>query len=590
MPNFSFGLEKAVEENLTLFGAGYEARASLGLEKIWRKCEDYYRSNQNTPKTDDDVGSVTNMIFPTIISQVSDLVDDPMEISIVGEEPSDDVFSKDLGYVMDWIFWRNKMFQKIEKSETRRLKFGTTVWKCYYDPVLDMIVYEPISPVNFIPDPKIKEPWLLHQADFCCHASWLPMNYVKRMFPEEGRKLKSTSSKHTSRYDLNIFDHEDNEQIKAITNNKCLFIERWGIEGNRLVKVSTADEYVMYDSRKDNRIQNKPSKSFYNKAQYPFTIIPCYPVEGRVWGMGDAEYLIPTQDLINDLDDQIRANARLMGNLQIVVGLASGINIKKWTNKAGLKIPARDPNAWSAVQPPTMPAYITNRRDRAFSEGEMISGRPDVSEGRQEGSVRAASAILAMQEAGNRRARHKKVQLETGMTQMVDTSIDYLKEFFPVQKAYRILGRDPGYIWFRGSDLKQVPRLQPDPNGVPDEATGKVPLVPLTDKDGQQMVKDAKFDVRVSLGAGLPHNKAFLYQSTIELANSQIITREEAREFVKDCLDWPIADPYTPQGTFAGVGASYSQGGGGNPLDTQSIPPELMNQIVAALGSQGGLR
>ena len=43
-----------------------------------------------------------------------------------------------------------------------------------------------------------------------------------------------------------------------------------------------------------------------------------YKRKGRLWGMaGDTEQLIPVQDIINSLDDQIRMNTRLMGNAQI---------------------------------------------------------------------------------------------------------------------------------------------------------------------------------------------------------------------------------------------------------------------------------
>ena len=39
---------------------------------------------------------MTNIIFPIIESQVSDLVDQPLDISVIGEEPSDQEFAQDL--------------------------------------------------------------------------------------------------------------------------------------------------------------------------------------------------------------------------------------------------------------------------------------------------------------------------------------------------------------------------------------------------------------------------------------------------------------------------------------------------------------
>ena len=39
-----------------------------------------------------------------------------------------------------------------------------------------------------------------------------------------------------------------------------------------------------------------------------------------------------------------------------MVGIGSGINVRKWTNKPGLKIPAKDHTAFQAVQPPFIPS------------------------------------------------------------------------------------------------------------------------------------------------------------------------------------------------------------------------------------------
>lgn len=586
-------LDRKVKEVLDYFGAAYDTKESLGLHTDWRTYEEYVRGEQNPVLSEEAPGSVTNIIFPVLASQIADLVDEPLEVLVIGEEPSDDVFANDVRHILEWIQFKNRMIFKLDKAEWRRLKFGTAVWKVYYEPSPTngngSIVIEPVSPVNVFPDPKVKDVWQLDEGDFVMHAMWKPINWLKK-HPVYGENAKDLKPLQTSPYNITIFEGEDNENIKEITANKAFVIEAWmrGKKG-QLVRRVIANETKLYDSEEDPRLGDK---SFYDHGRYPFVFIPCYPVEGRIWGMGDVELLIPTQDLINDLDDQIRMNARLMGNIQIVVGMASGINPKKWTNRPGLKIPARDPSAWQMVAPPSIPAYIPNRRVQAMQEAEIISGRPDVVEGRRSSGVRAASAILALQEAGNRRARHKKLFLQEGLSQIFELCVDYLKEFFTVEQAFRVLGKDPSqvtYIWFKGSKLRAVPKL------VPSSQTGQ--LVPLVGKDGKEVTKDAHFDIRVSVGAGLPHNKAFLYQTIIEMVGLQVITREEARIYLKDLLDWPIANPMEPignnfappnQAVFGGGGQEYPNNvplnafaGVPNP---EEIPPDLLEKLVALLG------
>lgn len=577
-------LDPIVRDVLDKYNGARDAKESLGLNAEWREYEDYCRNKQNNPETDEDPGSVTNVIFPVIASQVSDLVDEPLAISCIGEEPSDQVFSQDLEHILDWIEFKNRMFLKLDKFENRRLKFGTSGWKIYYDPLTHMIVIEPISPVNFFPDPKVKECWQLEEGDFVAHAIHQPIPYLRRKWGSVASGLESSHQDE----ELTIFEGETNEDTRQITANKARVVEIWTKDkNNTLRRRVVANEKLLYDSKSDG-------SSFYEHGRYPFVIIPCYSVEGRLWGMGEVELLKPTQDLINDLDDQIRMNARLMGNIQIVVGLSSGINIRKWTNKAGLKIPARDHDAWRMVQPPQIPEYILRRRVEAMREAEVISGRPDVTEGRRSG-VRAASAIMALQEAGSRRARHKKMFLQDSLSRVFDFCIDYLKEFYTEEQAFRILGKsmgpdnpEPQYLWFKGSKLREVPKLIPDGIGG---------LVPLLGEGGQEETKDAKFDVRVSVGAGLPHNQAFLYQAVIEMVKENIITREEARYFIKDQLDWPVANPGQPEGTNFGAGLIPGLGGAApgmgldaSQFDVNSVPPQILQSLVASMGGMGGAR
>jgi hypothetical protein len=128
---------------------------------------------------------------------------------------------------------------------------------------------------------------------------------------------------------------------------------------------------VLYDSDEDE----EAGELYRRLNRYPFVMVPCWPVEGRPWGMGMVEILKPVQDLINDLDDQVRMNARLTGNIQKVIDVRSGIDPRKWDNTPGLNIPAYNVNGFQIVQPPNMPAYILNRMNEAKSfDAELVSG------------------------------------------------------------------------------------------------------------------------------------------------------------------------------------------------------------------------
>jgi hypothetical protein len=317
--------------------------------------------------------------------------------------------------------------------------------------------------------------------------------------------------------------------------------------------------------------------------------------------MGDTELLIPTQDVINDLDDQIRMNARVMGNIQVVVGTAAGINLKKWTNLPGLKIPAKDPDAWRPVVPYPIPAYVPARRTQAFSETEVISGRSDVTEGRRSGSLRSAAAISQMQDAGSRRAKHKKLMLQEGLRQVMELVYEYVIEFMDVERAFDFEeGNSRESMWFRGSDFKELPIQTLNENF---DATSDNPSTgmykDLLDEEGETMTRKGEFMIEVDFGAGLPNSPSFLYESTLELHRENLITQEEARATLKTVLNYPIVDPYKPQGKFLGRNNSAEQLAMANGMPVpgqepqpQQIPGQMQlpmpQQDPAAMGGMPG--
>lgn len=614
------------------FKSAYIAVQQLGLHRKWGIYDDYWASKQNVPENEEDPGSVTNIVHPVIESQVADLVDEPVDFMIKGVEPSDEMWAKYAQFVCEWIWDQNKMAAKMDRFERIRLKYGTGVWKVYYDPFGNRssgsICIDPVGPEKMYIDPKVTDPMKIQDSDFIIQVSDVSLRWLVRRF---GKRAKYVRPRTNSRYQSNIFAGENIKDASSqASTTSVTLIEYWVKDEDGLLRlIYMADDVILWDSRWNAKKQKaegleywNPDESFYENGKYPFVFVPCYLREGQVWGMGDVELLQPVQDMINDLDDQIRINARLMGNIQVVVGLASGINPQKWTNKPGLRVPARDHTAWQMVQPTGLPSYIMDRRELGKREAELISGRTDVTEGRKPGGVKAASAIIALQEAGNRRVNHKKLMSQVGLSEVVVMSFEHFTSFFTEQMAIRVTGEKQNepdqFAWMKGSDFNQIPQMVPD-TAQPTDANGLHPLTQLEEvkynKDGSTtrtpQTKRAEFDFSVKMGSGLPRNKSFLYQAGLELHREQVLTTEEARQFFKDMLDWPLIDPFNPVGVYSnnkpelgpdghpiqppqppgqpGMGGGPGQPGGapGMTQMPQGMNPQLMQQLSGMLGGQG---
>lgn len=569
------------EKIITSFRASFLAKDSIGLHKMWQTCEAYWAGEVNLSESEEDPGSETNIIQPIIESQVADLVDGAMDFDVKGLEPTDSPHTDKVRHIFKWVWYMNKMVPKLDCFERERLNYGTSGFRVDYDgtacagkglPTIDYVGVE-----ELFPDPKIKDCRKIQSGDFFIRAMPYTLNGLIRRFGDKARSVKPEGG--FAPYDIRIFkDQDDSSGINDIIRSQCLLYEFWERDDeDNLRRIYAAGGIILEDS-----FDTKERKSFYQNGKYPYVLIPCYVRKGRLWGMGDTEQLIPTQDMINDLDDQIRMNARMMGNVQIVVGQGAGINIKKWTNMPGLKIPAKDVEAWRPVVPYPIPSYIPARRSEGFKEAEIISGRSDVTEGRRSGSLRSAAAIAQMQDAGSRRAKHKKLMLQEGLREVMELVYEYVVEFMDVERAFDFEeGMKKESMWFKGSDLGQLPIQTLNENfDATEDKPGTEMYKNLTDEEGNDMTRKGEFIIEIDFGAGMPNSPSFIYESTLELHRENIITQEEARAALKTVLNYPIVDPYKPQGKFLGRNNSAEQLAMANEMPIPGADPNAQPEQI----------
>lgn len=602
-----------------LFNGAWLAKQNMQLHENWRRFDDYYHSRQGVQETPDDPNSNTNVIKPIIDSQIADLVDKPQAVSAKGVELSDELYAIQTQHMMDFILDHNKFKQKLERAEHDRLELGTSVYKVYFDEDAlggrGLPTYDVVDPANFFPDPKITAYTNLQDAEFIIHATWKPLSWFRRVFPKRGKYLQRQVN---VLYDPKIYEGDNSDESDYTTSQRALLLEFYTRDDEgELYCLSVSQQIILQDTREEEgKLQRRD--------MYPFVVIPCYPQRGILWGQGDVELLIPTQDIINDLDDQIRINARLMGNPQIAFGIGAGrgFDPRKWTSQPALRIPMRDVNSFRVVEGRPVSPDVINRREKAFQEADVISGRPDVTRGQQPSGVTAFRAIAALQQAGQKGTVHKKEMLKEGFRQVLQLLYDEMIEKWDEEMWVRIEGQMPDYKFYDPRKLREVDRLIPnemaDAN-MPNEPEHKV----LEDEDGKPMTRVAEFDLSITIGDGLPSDKAFVFDmitdlSKIAIEGKPVIFWRELREYLREEVGLPLRDEeemtqeqqqmpgmggqvppgMAPEGMMPQQGAPMQPGmmpgqPQGQPMPQgppqglpQGIPPELLMQLMQQAQAQ----
>lgn len=546
-----------------LFRGAYTSKDQMDLMNKWATYDNYKHGLQNEQQAPDHPGSVTNIIHPIIESEISDITDKPFSTIAEGHEPGDDMYAEDVQNAMDFVLQRNKFAVKLDISEHDRLELGTTIIKVFHDSnALEgqgLPTFEIVSPANFFPDPKWTAAHLLQECEFIIHAVPRPLSWIRAKFPKLGKYVvRETTCPYDP--DLDTVNFKTDE-VEPATSQKALLIECYMKDANGdIYCVHVANHILLEDSRDVLK-----GKKLQRRNMFPFVAIPCYTQRGTGWGQGDVELLIPTQDLINDLDDQIRMAARLMGNPQIVVGqnAGKGFDMRKWTNKPGLRIPMRDHTAFTPVPGIPVSPDIPMRREKAFEEANIISGRPDVSRGESPGQVTAASAILALQQAGQKQVVHKARMWKQGWSKVLELLYDEMIENWDEPMWIKVDGRaDDPYKFIDHTNLRNIPVMVPNVNPMPGEDGIKQlhdmePMMngeePMMDEYGtpmfqsKPMTREAKFTLSLNIGDGLPNDKTYQYQMMQENAKlviegKPVVTWSEYRKFMRDVAGAKLED------------------------------------------------
>lgn len=575
-----------------LFEGSWIAKQNMQLHSKWQTCDNYVHSRQVIQESPDDPASDTNIIKPIIDSQIGNLVDKPQSVSARGVELSDELYAIQTQHMLDFVLEHNKFKQKTELAERDRLELGTSVYKVYFDDEAlggrGLPTYDVVNPANFFPDPKVTSYHLLQEAEFIIHATWKPLSWFRRTFPKRGKYIQRQLN---VLYDPKIYDGTHADESDYSVSQRALLLECYMRDDKgELYCLSVSQNIILQDSRgEEGKIQRRD--------MYPFVVIPCYPQRGMLWGQGDVELLIPTQDLINDLDDQIRVNARLMGNPQIAFGINAGrgFDPRKWTSIAGLRIPMRDVNAFRVIDARPVSPDVVVRREKAFQEADIISGRPDVTRGQNPSGVTAFRAIAALQQAGQTGVIHKKEMLKEGFKQVLQLLYDEMIENWDEEMWVRIDGRVPDYKFYDPRVLKEIPQLIP--NQMAAEIDGEPEHKTLLDDEGKEMTRAAEFDLELSIGDGMPSDKAFIFDMITDLSRTVIegkplIFWHEMREYLREEVGLPLKDEQDMSLEQQQANDMANMAPGMQPQMptmmpqapqqgiTQGIPPELIQAVM----------
>lgn len=546
---------KEADKFLDWFRSAWTDKENRGLFDKWESVDLYWEGDANPPESDTDPASNTNIVNPNVEGQVAYLVEQNIAIEAKPRGPSDMPWAERARMVMEFVKEQNRMRRKLDVHERRRKKFGTGIFRVLYDPdKLDgfgLPCIEPCNPAYVFFDPTVTDIYRIQEGRFVIEYVNRSINYAREHYDKELVDAIEPGF-HPAESQM-IFGEEDG-QGDAISKDSYLHMfifTRYKDEDGelrlRLVEMSGCG-VILRDTKEE---EEEDGERIFPDARFPYFATPDMYREGTVWGKSTAELLLKTQDLIDDLDDQIRLNARLTGNPQRVVDVNSSIDPEKLTNEAGLVIPGNGVDGIRWLEPKEMPRYIFNRRDQALGvERQIVTRFGDQQTGIKQQGVDTATEALSLQQGANSGINHSKILLEETLSEVFEYCLELCMMHWTEEQFFELTERPGEYDFFRPSDMLQIPRLIPATDSyrqsfVRDFPGGEppafMPLMGEPDPDtGQREPVKQKIalNISVTVGAGLPQNKAFIYSVIKESAG--LLQPHELRKLLREYVGLPI--------------------------------------------------
>ena len=551
------------EQYLLWYRRGYEDKQRLGLIEKWKDVEKYWEGEFEYDDENDPAPN-TNITNSNVEGKTALLCDQTIAIQVDPREPGDRPFCDMARTLADFIKERNKMYRKIEVHERRREMFGTGIFRVLWD--FDRLdgkgipEISPIHPDRIVVDPAITDVYDIQEAQYIIEAK---SKSLYSAYMEYGEEIADAI---IPNYDpvQNLIQENDEEQYVHL-----MIWTRYKDNGKRKLRLveMSGDGVILKDTKKEIENYNKEKEAEHEERffkgeikekreeklelfpndKYPYFFTPDMHRENTIWGKASAELILPISDQIDEIDDSTLRNARLTGNPMGLVSNSSGIDPGKVTNAAGEMVLTNDMNGFKWQAPPQIPNYILNRRTELINNDRQIVTRfSDQMIGKQQQGVSTATESLALQNSGNSMIEHKKGLLQETLSEVFEYALELALINWNTTMVFRITG-DKGeddFVEFNPDRLNKIPLMIEADTEYREEYKKKwqernkgKSLEELDPNEYKYMQVDnetrkIQYDLSVSVGAGLPNNRAYRYSIVRQMYVDKALTKREYRNYM----------------------------------------------------------
>ena len=452
-------------------------------------------------------GSVpsSGWLFNAIANKHAEAMDNYPSPVILPREESDRAEAEALSAIVPVILDRCDFEQVFSDEQTYKLKTGTGVYGVFWDTAASGgygdVAVRKIDLLNLFWEPGVSD---IQESANLFHVESVDNERLTALYPElEGRLGGDPLA--VTRY---VYD----DAVDA--SDKSLLVDWYykkRVGGHTVVHLLKFCRGVCLCSSEDDPVMRE--RGFYDHGKYPFVFDALYTVEGSPAGFGFIDVGKGAQDFIDRGGRAIFENLLAGARPRYFERIDGSINEEEFCDFTKSVVHVSGNLGEDSVRPvdhyPLSGIYLEVLRDKINELKETVGNR-DVGNGGTVSGVTAASAIAAMQEAGAKLTRDNVKAAYRAFRNVVLMIIELIRQFYDVERRFRIIGPD-GAMKFIGYE-----------NG------GIVPRDQGTEFGEELGMRTPLFDVKVSAQKASPYSKMAQNELALELYKNGIFAPERA--------------------------------------------------------------
>ena len=402
------------------------------LEKRIIQAEEFWKLRHwqsIRPHREGEIEPASGWLVNAILSKHSDAVDAYPEPIVLPREETDRAEAGMLSSVLPVVLRQNDFEQTWSDVWWYKLKSGTGVYGVFWDPErlggLGDIAIEKVDILNLFWEPGVQD---IQDSQYLFCVRLQNTDRLRQRWPELQKPVPDQTLSHY-RYDDAI-----------PTADKTAVVDVYYKKDGLLHYIKYAGETVLFATEDDPALCDR---GLYDHGKYPFIFDPLFPEEGYPHcGYGYVDLCRDPQRTIDILNNAFVKNTLIAATPRWFIRSDGGVDEAEYADftKPFVHVQGRvDTDSVQRIDQPHLDGASLSMVQMKINEIKEVSGNRDVNNGSSRG-VTAASAIAALQEAGNGLSRDMTHSGYRAFRKVVELCIELIRQFYELPRTFRILG------------------------------------------------------------------------------------------------------------------------------------------------------